>query len=147
MEGAGSGIAASTYPNRDEDMLGAETQYSPVICFFSSTALILGALGLTDHLIRSDSTISFVVITSLSVLLICMRSPIDTDARKLSAKEICVFKKISRILTIAAYLLCIGLLINQSARSAIPIGMGLNLTALLQLPCLIGSALNRNKRN
>lgn len=113
---------------------------SAAVCFVFSTAILWVTLVLTDIVIQSVAPTAFAGVTVLPVLLICLCSPIDSEARRLDKKERQVFRRLSRVFSILIYLVCLGLLLAGDVRSAIPVGMGLHLTASLQLPCLPGMA-------
>lgn len=109
----------------------------PGICFAASSML----LGIAVWGIKSiDSTVVATELTSaviLAVICICTFSPVDSDARRLTAKEIRVFGNAAR--AIAIIMLIVYIIFVSIGRNtiAIPIGVGIILPAGLQLPALI----------
>lgn len=88
-----------------------------------------------------SSVISFTVILTIvtlcAVIILYKFSPIDSDARKLSLKERVVFRCVARAIAIGAFIGYLGMLYFEHNIIAVPIGMGINIAALLQLPCLL----------
>ncbi len=113
--------------------------HSPLLCMFSSIALItLFLLGIKYISLYYNAVLGiiFCCVVFLSVISLCILSPIDSEERKLSVKETKVFKRIAISLVLFTSLVYIILLgINQFSY-AISIGCGIVLTALLQLPCI-----------
>ena len=108
------------------------------ICIICSTALIALALGIVKLLLSGIAFIPFLICVSLSVISLWVNSPIESLARKLSAKETELFRKISRTLTVIIFLMFLLLLFFQN-KTAIPIGVGIIVPALLQIPCVVGA--------
>lgn len=109
----------------------------PGICFATSTIL----LGLAVWGIKSiDSTVvtkELTIAVILSVICICTFSPIDSDARWLSAKEIQVFGRAARAIAIIMLIVYIIFVSIGRNKIAIPVGIGIILPAGLQVPVLI----------
>lgn len=110
---------------------------SASICFVSSTLLISIFLFVIQVVNTKIEIIAFnlAVITSTVQIFIC--SPINNDARTLTEKEYVVFKKTARIMAIVFLMLYAMLLILGQNAFSTPIGAGIILTALLQVPCLV----------
>lgn len=110
---------------------------SPLVCVISSISLLTLAL-LSVRLITTYSTVlilSTLVIFSSVVLFVL--SPIDSEARRLTARETRVFRLIARVMTsvfLVAYFLFF--LFGHTSIAA-PIGVGMIVPAILQLPCII----------
>ncbi len=118
----------------------------PGICFAAASVL----LGVAVWSIKSiDSTIGTTELTIaviLSVICICTFSPIDSDARRLTAKEIQVFGNIARaiaVIMLVAYIIFVSIGRHQIA---IPIGVGIILAAGLQVPVLIGKLFTNTQK-
>ena len=108
---------------------------SPGVCFVSSL-LLLSAVLFLSRLVRMKQ--SFILLSCLAVastLQLFFCSPIDNEARKLNEKERAAFKKVARIMSLLFLAIYIALLSFGQSRFAVPIGAGLILTALLQVPC------------
>ena len=79
-------------------------------------------------------------LTVISVLaasaLICVLSPVDSKKRALSEKEYSFFRKTSRIVVILLLVLFFGTAALSYWRISVPLGMGICLTAVLQIPCI-----------
>lgn len=73
---------------------------------------------------------------SLATLRLCVLSPIGNDARKLSERERHAFRRIARILSVTAYITYLVLQITTPKLSSVPVGVGIILVAVLQLPCI-----------
>ena len=117
---------------------------SAKLCIVCSTVLIALALGLVKFLLSGRFLIPLLICVILSAISIFANSPIESSARKLSAKERTVFRLIARIL-VTVILLMFLLLFFLGSNSAIPIGVGLVIAAFLQLPCILGKL--RKKQN
>lgn len=115
---------------------------STVICFVSSTLLIAISLFIMQIIDKQNDIIFFSVVVIISSFQIFICSPIDNEARKLTKKEYAVFKKIARIMTLSFLMLYATLLILGQTAFSTPIGVGVILTASLQIPCFF-SAKNR----
>lgn len=108
---------------------------SSVVCFISSILLLSASLALISMVLSTESYEIFFCAVVLAALQIFACSPIDSKARELNEKEKTLFRKIARLM-IGAFLAFSLLLYAIGAdKFAIPIGMGIIITALLQLPC------------
>lgn len=108
---------------------------SSSVCFVSST-LLLSTFLFIIHVatIRQESNfLTIFVVASAIQIFLC--SPIDNEAKKLNAKEYVVFKKVARIMSVLFLALYIILMFLSQRRFSVPVGMGIILTALLQIPC------------
>lgn len=106
-------------------------------CIFFSTILLLAALGMVRVFIcvNQYTTLTFLVV--ISVLCICTFSPLDNAARPLAPMEKRTFKIIARFISVIAMVLYIILQDAKLIGVAVPVGVGIFITALLQLPCVI----------
>lgn len=108
---------------------------SPGICLVSSTLLLSAFLLLIRLVVDKQPMIFFTFLVAASALQIFLCSPIDNDARKLNEKERLVFKKIARIMSAMFLVVYLLLLLLGLLRFSVPVGAGILLTALLQVPC------------
>lgn len=108
---------------------------SSIVCFISSILLLSASIALISMILSTESYEIFSCAVVLAALQIFACSPIDSKARELNEKEKTLFRKIARLM-IGAFLAFSLLLYAIGAdKFAIPIGMGIIITALLQLPC------------
>lgn len=111
---------------------------SALPCLVTSTLLLLASLGGIKALLSKPPLLAVYLAVYLSLIPIFLLSPIDSINRKLSSKEQRVFHRIAIGLGcffVALFTLLMGF---ELYRIAVPIGGGVVLTALLQLPCLPG---------
>lgn len=108
---------------------------SSKICFCFSSAIIIVSLIAIEYLMKANNILIPSVGVVISTVIICVFSPIDSDARKLSAKEIRTFGMIARILATLFSIIYFSLLFFRKCDLAIPIGVGAIMPALLQIPC------------
>lgn len=83
---------------------------------------------------RSTIFLALILLASLTVFLL---SPIDSDARKLTSSETSAFRRVAKYLVITFLAIDLVLYYLGIFSAAYPIGMGIALTAALQLPCCI----------
>jgi len=108
---------------------------SPGVCFVSSLMILSAFLFLIRLVSMKQSFILLSCLAVASTLQLFFCSPIDNEARKLNEKERAAFKKVARIMSLLFLAIYIALLSFGQSRFAVPIGAGLILTALLQVPC------------
>ena len=111
---------------------------SAKLCIICSTALIALALGTVKLLLSGISLVPLAICVLLSAISLLVNSPIESLARKLSANEKVLFRNISRVLIVIVFLTFLLLLFFEN-KSAIPIGVGIVVAALLQIPCIVGA--------
>lgn len=116
---------------------------SPIICFLSSSGLLAAALALTTVIQNERITGIYTCVTFLAVVILCTLSPIDSEARRLTPREKQVFGSVARAIAITTYGIYLALVYLQSISNAVPIAMGINIAAFLQLPCLVGKQKNK----
>lgn len=109
------------------------------LCFVATVVLLSIALRLAKLIIYSNqiSVLTFLVL--LSVVCICICSPADNCARKLSRKEQKVFRLLARIIVVVALASYLWFVYKSSITIAAPLGIGIIIPALLQLPCILSS--------
>ena len=111
---------------------------SALPCLVTSTLLLLASLAGIKALLSKPPLLAVYLAVYLSLIPIFLLSPIDSINRKLSSKEQRVFHRIAIGLGcffVALFTLLMGF---ELYRIAVPVGGGIVLTALLQLPCLPG---------
>lgn len=109
---------------------------SSVVCFISSTLLLstsLALIGLINSLGSYDVLLCAAVMNALQIFVY---SPIDSKKRKLSKKEQEVFREIARLMVSVFLAFSLLLYFLGAEKFAVPIWMGIIITALLQLPCI-----------
>ena len=105
------------------------------VCLVSSTLLLSFFLLLIKVVTTKVRVIIFTCFVIASLIQIFLCSPIDNEARKLNEKEFSVFKTVARTMSILFLILYIILLLFGQIWCAAPVGAGIILTALLQVPC------------
>lgn len=118
---------------------------TPLPCIIVSTLVLLGCLLENRIILEYGSFIIHTLLVYASIVPICILSPIDSKNRQLSAKEKSAFHRIAIVLATINAALYSLLLILRTVEIAIPIGTGMILTALLQLPCLFEHQKNSNR--
>lgn len=118
---------------------------TPLPCIIVSTVVLLGCLLEIRIILEYGSFIIHTLLVYASIVPICILSPIDSENRQLSAKEKSAFHRIAIVLATINAALYSLLLILRTVEIAIPLGTGMILTALLQLPCLFEHQKNSNR--
>lgn len=118
---------------------------TPLPCIIVSTLVLLGCLLENRIILEYGSFIIHTLLVYASIVPICILSPIDSENRQLSAKEKSAFHRIAIVLVTINAALYSLLLILRTVEIAIPLGTGMILTALLQLPCLFEHQKNSNR--
>lgn len=118
---------------------------TPLPCIIVSTVVLLGCLLEIRVILEYGSFIIHTLLVYASIVPICILSPIDSENRQLSAKEKSAFHRIAIVLATINAALYSLLLILRTVEIAIPLGTGMILTALLQLPCLFEHQKNSNR--
>lgn len=118
---------------------------TPLPCIIVSTVVLLGCLLEIRVILEYGSFIIHTLLVYASIVPICILSPIDSENRQLSAKEKSAFYRIAIVLATINAALYSLLLILRTVEIAIPLGTGMILTTLLQLPCLFEHQKNSNR--
>lgn len=114
---------------------------SSCTCFIFSLTVIAAACGSTKLLLsHSKSYTAFSISVLLACFSLCSLSPVDSEARKLNAKEKKLFRKLAQVFSFITLLVYCLFLNSRLIHLAVPTGMGLILAAFLQLPCLLHKA-------
>lgn len=106
-------------------------------CLLVSAVVLTTALLAVRFFSMNYHTVLFSVLVSGSSISLCMNSPIDSDARKLSVREQQVFRYIAQIISLLALITYYLLLSYSALWCSVSFGMGIILAATLQLPCLL----------
>lgn len=110
---------------------------SMIHCLIFSTFLISLFLVSIKFIVNYDVDVIVSILVFISSISLMIFSPIDSEARKLSDKEKEVFKKILIIMLVIIVSTYIILLYKKLINIYIPIGCGVMLTSLLQVPCIL----------
>lgn len=110
---------------------------SPKHCIILSVTILAIALGIVRVItvIKCKEILSIMVIGA--IISISFHSPIDCDARKLTHSEKALFQKIARIFSIFAFFIYIVLVLSDKIAGYSAWGVGVVVTALLQVPCIL----------
>lgn len=122
---------------------------SPKKCILFSSLLFSLALWGVKIFLAAKNTILLSSLVSLATLNLWMLSPIDNEARKLSEVEKLTFRRIARILSVAALTAYLAMQVATLKSHSVPIGVGIVLVAVLQLPYIprkLALVLNRRIR-
>jgi accessory gene regulator B len=110
---------------------------SSIVCTVTSSSLLTISL-LAVRAVKTSGTILILsVLVVFSAITLFLLSPIDSKARRLSAKERMVFGRIARVITSLFLLIYFMLVLLDQTGIAAPIGVGMIIPATLQLPCLV----------
>ena len=108
---------------------------SPNVCLFVSIGII-AVFILCIKLVLQYELYSVPLICMLPFgVLLFIKSPIDTEERKLSERETVVFGRIARVMVIIFLIIVLILAYYHIFRIAIPISFGIILSGALQMPC------------
>lgn len=110
---------------------------SSVLCLVTSSVLLSAMIVLIKIITGFQIYFSFTVLVTLSTIGLIKLSPIDSVNRKLSVNEIVIFRKVTVILSISLFIIYALLMVFYLPKYAVPIGTGILLSALLQIPCLL----------
>lgn len=108
----------------------------PKKCVIFSSLLLSLALWGVKLFLASPNAILLSSLVLLSTLSLWLLSPIDNDARKLSEGERRTFRKIVRILSVVTLAVYLVLQATAPKSYSVPVGVGIVLVAVLQLPCI-----------
>lgn len=117
---------------------------SPLSCFISSTIFLSLFLLFVKLTIAYRLFMYHVCLVATAELCVFLLSPIDSAARRLSAEEVKAFRKIARIVSVSILLVYVVFSIVGMYRVSIPIGTGIIITAILQLPCMVHTSQSEN---
>lgn len=109
----------------------------PGICFAASSMLLGIVVWGIKSIDSTDVATELTIAVILAVICVCTFSPVDSDARQLTAKEIRVFGNAARAIAIIMLIMYLILVAFGRYEIAFPVGIGIILPAGLQLPVLI----------
>lgn len=106
-------------------------------CLLSSTIILSLAFIIIKSLSSGifDAQLSFAVLCAFFTIF--HFSPIDSEARKLSDSEKASFRKIAKILSSIALFIYFLLMLYGSKNTCYPFGLGIIITAALQIPNIL----------
>lgn len=107
------------------------------ICFVATVGILTFSLGLVMYIVRTEQMGLLSVLVCLSVLSLCIFSPIANQARKLSKKEWIVFGTVARVLLLIFLAIYFYLSFHASMRHSTAFGVGILLVGVLQVPCVL----------
>lgn len=110
---------------------------SPGHCIIFSNILIAVSLALIKFFFCNEYTFTLTVLVISAVVSLCLLSPIDSEARRLSSKEKRLFRKIARIISLSALVMYLIMQCCGLHNIGIPFGVGVLLAASLQVPCIL----------
>lgn len=114
---------------------------SPGICFVTTVGVLAFSLGLVMYIARTEQIEALSVLVCLSSVSLCIFSPVENQARKLSQKEQNVFGVVARVLVLVSLAAYVYLSSYVSMRYASAFGVGIFLVGTSQLPCILQKVL------
>lgn len=109
---------------------------SPGICFCVSIMVILIFLLAIKYMIWANAHLYCIPAVILAAVQLIAFSPIDSEARKLSQKELKAFRIIVRTITVVTVCVVAMTICTENQWISVCVSAGLVLTACLQWPCL-----------
>lgn len=120
---------------------------SSTLCLVTSSVLLSAMIVLIKIITGFQIYFSFTVLVTLSTIGLIKLSPIDSVNRKLSVNEIVTFRKVTIILSILFFIIYVLLMALHLPNYAVPVGTGIFLSALLQIPCLFKKAGDKEEKS
>ena len=118
---------------------------SPGLCFvITSVMLCAFVLFVKRNLSETGQVVHMAAVVIMAVQIFLV-SPMDTEARKLTGTEICTFRKVARILVICFFTAFLILSFLGMSHWAVPIGTGIILSGILQIPALFQKIFSRDR--
>lgn len=108
---------------------------SPTVCLFVSTGIIAAFLLCIKLVLKYELYQVALICMVLSAILLFIKSPIDSEARRLSERETVVFRRIAKTMVMLFLAVTFLLVCFHIYRIAIPISFGIILSGALQMPC------------
>lgn len=106
----------------------------PSVCFVSSCLILVMCMYLASHM-TFEWYLSFIMVAA--VLSLCVHSPIDSENKRLDDEEKLRYRNISRRMAIS-FLSIHFLLVSVGFHwTAVSIAIGVILSAMLQIPCVL----------
>ena len=107
---------------------------SPKLCIILSIGLLTLTMGLIKLIVQEGYVALLTVLVLLSVICLCVFSPVENHARKLTNKERRLFRKIARILVVIAMAVYLIMYKTALIQYTTAVGVGILLAAILQAP-------------
>lgn len=116
---------------------------SALLCFILTSCLLASALVVVHliEIVQQHILLSIAVIIATTVIFVF--SPIDSEERALNNSEIVQYRIIARIISVVFLIGYFLLVWIGNSRIFIPVGVGIVMVALLQIPCIILNALSK----
>ncbi len=108
---------------------------SPTVCIFVSTGIIIAFLCAIRFVFNHGIYWPVAITTLLCAVQLFIKSPIDSEARKLSEREVVIFGRIARCFVVVGLIFVLIFALLRNYMVAIPICFGIILSGVLQLPC------------
>lgn len=112
---------------------------SSKLCVVLSTALLALAIGCIKIIAQEGYITLLTVLVSFSAICLCIFSPVENHARKLTDRERQLFHKIVCILAAVATAVYLIMYKTTSVQYTAALGVGILLVAILQVPYAIAS--------
>lgn len=113
------------------------------VCLIVST----GLLGICLYIVTcADSNWILHTFSAVAGINIAINSPIDSENRKLTDAEVRHYRHMTRIIVAAMITAYTVLAAYQLERYSICVAVSLILSALLQMPCIVGKCIEKRKR-
>ena len=111
-------------------------------CFVGSSMLVAGFLWISTKI---NCGVTLYMATTIAVIELGIFSPIQSDNRTITEKEKRIYRKIVE-LQLAVYII-VAIIANVLGKDAIAVCMllGIIITALMQLPCIVQMVLNNRR--
>lgn len=109
---------------------------SPGRCVLFSSLLIALALSAVKAVLRWGNLSVLTVLVFASTVSLWLFSPVDNEARRLSEKEKLVFRRVTRGMAVGFLTAYLAASAAALPGLAVPMGVGVVIPALLQLPAL-----------
>ena len=106
-------------------------------CVVVSTMLLGGAVGVVKMMQAATNLSLLTAFVAVSVISICVFSPIASEGRSLTEKETRVFGTIARMIALVLLLGYLFLLYFGKISWAVSTGIGIILPAVLQVPAIL----------
>lgn len=117
---------------------------SPALCLVCSATLLSGALLAIEELLTIPNPTLLTLYVLLAVLSLWFHSPVSSVEKRLSCKEIRAFRTIARCIALFCLTGYLLMAFTQQFTIAIPLGVGIILTALLQIPNILSGKQTTN---
>lgn len=111
-------------------------------CFAATVGVLTFSLRLVAYIVRTEQMGVLSYLVCLSVLSLCILSPVENQARKISQKERIVFRTVVQVLSLISLVIYVCLSFHASIHCASAFGVGILLAAVMQYPCALWKILH-----